>query len=105
MFRWLNGCTNKNSIVGDQQVIVRLNRWLVLVTGDEVRDLSEWLYRWLVTTAVASITATSTSDAGGPGVAVASVVAVVRVAVRSVGGERVLSCKNNTVNQVTDHVQ
>lgn len=56
----------------------------------EVRDLSDWLYRWLLT-AVASVTAASTSDAGGPGVAVASVVAVVRVAVRSVGGERVLS--------------
>lgn len=65
----------------------------VVVTGDEVRDLSEWLYRWLVITAVASVTAASTSDAGGPGVAVASVVAVVRVAVWPVGGERVLSWK------------
>lgn len=59
----------------------------------EVRDLSERLYRWLVPTSVASVTAASTSDAGGPGVAVASVVAVVRVSVRSVGGERVLSWK------------
>lgn len=59
----------------------------------DVRDLSERLYRWLELTSVASVTAASTSDAGGPGVAVASVVAVVRVAVRSVGGERVLSWK------------
>lgn len=68
----------------------------------EVRDLSEWLYRLLLT-AVASVTAASTSDAGGPGVAVASVVAVVRVAVRSVGGEWVLSWKIKR-HQFADHV-
>lgn len=78
-----------------------MSEWLN--SGDEVRDLSEWLYRWLVTTAVASVTAASTSDAGGPGVAVASVVAVVRVAVRSVGGERVLSWKIKR-HQFADHV-